>query len=421
MSWGGGTRGDSTLSWASRIYPGAPLPESVQATGALDGGVVPWVVSARAEPALRAQARRLRAFTADNSGLAVADIGVSLAGRSAFEHRAVALGGERDELLEGLAGLAGDASAGGEVVQGAAVEGGLAFLFTGQGAQRLGMGRELHGEFPVFRAAFDEVCGHLDEHLGYSLRAVVFGGALAAAHAPGRGRARAKRSRGKDGKFAGPAPTTGLLDRTLFAQTGLFALELALFRLLESWGVVPDFVMGHSIGELAAACAVGVFSLEDGCALVAARGRLMGALPEGGAMAAIEASEPEVSESLAALEGWERRVALAAVNAPGSVVVSGDEDAVAELVGVWQGRGRRTRRLRVSHAFHSPRMDGMLEEFERVARRVSFGEPAIPVVSNLTGELATAEQLCDPRYWVRHVRHTVRFADGVRGLGRGAS
>ncbi len=349
-------------------------------------GVVPWVVSGRSEGALRAQAERLWAFVGKEPDLDIADVGLSLGGRSVFEHRAVVLGGEREELLGGLAGLAGGRRAGGEALRGVAVGGGVAFLFTGQGAQREGMGRELYGAFPVFRDAFDEACGHLDGALDRSLREVVFD----------------------------VGATTGLLDRTLFTQTGLFALEVALFRLLESWGVRPDFVVGHSVGELVAACVAGVFSLEDGCRLVAARGRLMGDLPAGGAMAAVEASEEEALESLAGFEG---RVDLAAVNGPVAVVLSGDEHAVLELAGMWRERGRRTRRLRVSHAFHSPRMDGMLEEFERVVEGIAFSEPVISVVSNLTGEVASAGQLCDPGYWVRHARETVRFRDGVRWIG----
>ena len=379
-----------------------------------DSQIVPWVLSGRGSAGLRSQAGRLRQFLVQSPELQAPDVAFSLTVRAALENRAVVVERDRAELLESLAALArgerGDVAGRRVTARGglAGEGGGLAFLFTGQGAQRVGMGRELYGLFGVFAAAFDEACTHLDRGLGCSLREMVFG------EAPAGGGLEAPRSEGAS-TSAETASGAGGLDQTAFAQPALFALEVALFRLVEAWGVRPDFVIGHSVGELAAAHVAGVFSLEDACALVAARARSMGALPGGGAMAAIAASEEEVVESLAALADWEGRVALAAVNAPGSVVVSGDEDAVAELVGVWEGRGRRTRRLRVSHAFHSPRMEGMLQEFREVAEGVSFNEPRIPLVSNLSGGLAGGE-LCTVEYWVRHVRETVRFADGVRWL-----
>jgi acyl transferase domain-containing protein/NADPH:quinone reductase-like Zn-dependent oxidoreductase/short-subunit dehydrogenase/acyl carrier protein len=362
--------------------------------GVLVGGVVPWVLSGRGVGGLRGQAERLREFVVGDGSLGVLDVGVSLAGRSVFGDRAVVLGGGRDELLGGLGALARGEVVGGVVEGcGGVAAGGLVFLFTGQGAQRVGMGRGLYEAFPVFRVAFDEVCGYLDELLGCSLREVVFGPV--------------------DGVGVGGAGVGGgLLDETVFTQAGLFALEVALFRLVEGWGVRPGFLLGHSVGELVAACVAGVFSLEDGCRLVVGRGRLMGALAAGGAMVAVRASEGEVRESLV---GYEGRVALAAVNGPSAVVVSGEEGAVGELVGVWEARGSKTRRLRVSHAFHSPLMDPMLEEFGEIARGVVFAEPVIPVVSNVTGRVVSGE-LCSPEYWVRHVRETVRFADGVGWL-----
>jgi polyketide synthase 12 len=359
----------------------------------------PWLLSAKSAAALRAQARKLAEALQGVPEMSVEDIGLSLVTRPLLDHRAVVLGSGRGALLDSLAALARGESAP-AIVRGVAREpvaaGGLAFLFTGQGAQRVGMGKELYESFPVFRQALDRVSAELDAHLPNPLLDVIF--------APGE--------LPRDHPSGAPGDP-GLLDRTLYTQTALFALEVALFRLVESCGVRPDFLLGHSIGELSAAHVAGVFSLRDACALVCARGRLMGALPEGGAMVSVQASEQEVAETLAGLEG---SLSLAAVNGPAAVVISGEEDAALALAERWQERGRKTKRLRVSHAFHSPRMDAMLEEFAEVARSVSFAPPQIPIVSNVSGSPLPDDEIRSPEYWVRHVREPVRFSDGVRWL-----
>ncbi|WP_212818410.1 type I polyketide synthase [Polymorphospora rubra] len=348
---------------------------------------VACVLSARTDEALRDQARRLRAYVAENPRLSVADVGHALlTGRSAFEHRAVLLPRDRQSLLAALDAVADDLPSS-VVVRGTARAGRTAVLFSGQGAQRAGMGRELYGVFPVFATALDEVCAHLDPLLPRPLRDVLF--------AP-------------DG-----APEAELLDRTEFTQAGLFAVEVALFRLVESFGVTPDLLGGHSIGEVTAAYVAGVFSLADACTLVAARGRLMQALPAGGGMLAVAADEAAV---LASLAGLTDRVGIAAVNGPAAVVVSGELAALDELDTLWSGRGVRTRRLRVSHAFHSPLMEPMLADFRAVLDGLTFAEPSVPLVSNLTGGAADPAGITDPGYWVRHVRDAVRFADGVGHL-----
>jgi acyl transferase domain-containing protein len=397
---GSTTKVDSSASTAGES---SALP--VPLLGEEDGHrVVAWTVSGRGEAALRAQAQRLHSRLAGDADLDIRDVGFSLVeGRSLFETRAVLVGNGREEMIEGLETLASGRVASG-LFEGEAPRGGrgVAFLFTGQGAQRVGMGKGLYEELPVFKDALDEVCDAFEGLLDRPVRGVIFGDLESAV----------------EGDPREPGPASGeraldLLDRTAFTQAGLFALEVALFRLVRSWGARPDYLLGHSIGELAAAHVAGMMSLPDACKLVAARGLSMGGLPAGGAMAAVQASELEVGETLKGLGG---RACLAAVNAPGAVVISGDEDAVLRAVEVWSGRGRKTKLLQVSHAFHSHRMDGMLDEFAHVLDELSFAEPTIPVVSNLTGKPLSGEQVRDPRYWVEHVRDTVRFADGVRWL-----
>ncbi|MEU5950575.1 type I polyketide synthase, partial [Micromonospora sp. NPDC047465] len=350
--------------------------------------VVPVVLSARTDAALAGQAGRWARWLAADETLRPLDVAwSSVTTRPALEQRAVAVVTDRDSLLSALRALDGGDPSGALVTGTSGERGQLAVLFSGQGAQRAGMGRELYEAFPVFASALDEVCGHLDSLLPQPLKAVLFA-------------------------EAGTADA-GLLDQTVFTQAGLFAVEVALFRLVESFGVVPDFVGGHSVGEITAAYVAGVLTLADACALVAARGRLMQALPAGGGMLAVNAAEVDV---LSTLDGLADRLGVAAVNGPTSVVVSGAVDALDEVEQVWTARGVRTRRLTVSHAFHSPLMEPMLAEFRAVLEGLAFRPPLLPVVSNLTGALADADEIRTADYWVRHVREAVRYADGVTAL-----
>ncbi|MFI6093894.1 acyltransferase domain-containing protein, partial [Streptomyces sp. NPDC051218] len=366
-----------------------PLTEPVDVPPAVvgSGEVGAWLVSGRSADGLAAQAGRLREWLVPRPELEPVDVAWSLAtARSAFEHRAVVVGGERTELVAGLESLAAQVSAASVVSGVARSDARVGLVFAGQGSQWVGMGQGLYEGSPVFAETFDRVCGLLELELGVSVGASVRDVVL-----------------GVDGVDA------GLVDQTLYAQAGLFAFEVALAAVLEAAGVVADAVVGHSVGEVAAAYVAGVLSLADACRLVAARARLMQELPAGGAMAAIGASEAEVVSGLADLPG----VVVAAVNGPDSVVVSGEVGAVDAVVESWREQGRRVRRLRVSHAFHSPAMDLVLDELGEVASGLTYQRPHTMWAGALSGEVLSE---CESGYWPAQTRQAVRFADAVAAL-----
>ncbi|WP_328854137.1 type I polyketide synthase [Microbispora hainanensis] len=404
---------------------GAPAPgPGGQPSAEPDGKpvAIPWVLSGRSPEAVRAQAARLRDLlraastpgepadgagkgseaTGERSGVAGMRAGGPGAGadiaavartliraRSSFRHRAVAIGADAAELSRELDALAAPAAPVGTAGPAPSV----AFVFSGQGTQRPGMGRELHRRFPAYAAAFDAACAALD---------------------------RARTLRGADGPgvadvvFAPQgSPAAALLRRTEFAQPALFATQLAMFRLAGELGLTGGALLGHSIGELTAAHAAGALSLDDAAALVVARALVMQAAPEGGAMVSLRAPEPEVAASLKEVDGL---VAVAAVNGPRSTVISGDAAAVRKLAAAWRARGVRTKLLAVSHAFHSPHMDPALRGLAEAARALTVREPAAVLVSTRTGRVATREELAAPDHWAAQAREPVRFHDGVRAL-----
>ncbi|WP_433073799.1 type I polyketide synthase [Dactylosporangium sp. CA-052675] len=328
---------------AHTILEQAPEAEATDRP-APPAGPVPVLLSARSAAALEALTRRWSRFAEAHPEVTAAEISrASIAARSALEHRAVAVTRDPSDLTGAVAGVAAPGRR-------------VAVLFSGQGAQRAGMGAQLYGVHPVFTRVYDEVRAHF-----------------------------------------GDLPDERI-DDTQITQPALFAIEVALYEQLRAWGVKPEVVGGHSIGELVAAYVAGVWSLEDACAIVSARARLMQALPSGGAMLAVAGAVEHLPEG----------VAVAAVNGPDAIVLSGPAEALDAL-----RTPHRTRRLRTSHAFHSALMDPMLDEFRAVLDGVTFHPPKIPIVSNVTGALIDG---FDAEYFVRHVRETVRFADGVTTL-----
>ena len=369
-----GTNAHLVIEEAPRVDDPAPAaPDSLAAPdGAVPGQAALVPVSARTAAALREQARRWLEHLSRHPELRPAEVAVAAAARTPFEQRAVVLdrAGLAD-LAEGRDSLA--------VVTGTATDGRLALVFSGQGGQRPGMGSGLAATAPVFAAAMDEVCAELDRHLDRPLADIIGGDA-------------------------------SLLDQTGYTQPAIFALQVALFRQLQAWGLQAGFVLGHSVGEIAAAHASGALALPDACRLVAVRSRLMQALPPGGAMVAIQATPDEVAPLL---EQRADEISLAAVNGPRSVTVAGTEEAVAQVAEAFAAQGRRTTRLRVSHAFHSPLMDPMLADLAAAESDIRYEPSQVPLVSNLTGAPLDA---IEPGYWARHARQPVLLAQSVQWL-----
>ncbi|MFE1594150.1 type I polyketide synthase [Nocardia sp. NPDC058705] len=372
---------------AHLIVEQAPEPTALGAGSAHDRPMstpthppIPWLLSARNAAALCDQAARLHESVTD-SAHDLADIAHSLATtRTRFDHRAVVVANTRNEFLDGLGAVA-DESTAASVVQARRGAGGkLAMMFPGQGGQLVGIGSALYDTYPVFAEALDKVCAGFDAHLAQPLRTVMFEG--------------------------------GELARTDYTQPAVFALQVALFRLLESWGTTPDFVVGHSVGELSAAHVAGVLSLDDAVAVVAARGRLMQRMTAG-AMVSVRASFADVTASIA---GREAEVSVAAANGPNATVIAGDVAAVGELARYWRERGRRVARLGVDRGFHSPHVDAIADEFRAVVAGVRLEEPRIRMISTVTGTEAEPGQLTSIEHWVRQAREPVRFHDSVLRL-----
>ncbi|WP_451916707.1 SDR family NAD(P)-dependent oxidoreductase [Actinoplanes siamensis] len=361
--------------------PPVEVPQAASVVAPVVGGVVPWVLSARSGAALRAQAGRLAEFVAGDAAVDVADVGASLLStRSLFEHRAVVTGHDRDELLSGLAALRDDVETAG-VVHGVAREsGGVVFMFPGQGSRWTGVARQLCAAYPEFARDLDEICAAFDAHLPFALKPILLADEPAEHH------------------------------RTDVAQPALFALQVSLYRLVARYGPRPDHLIGHSVGEIAAAHVSGALGLSDATRLVATRGRIMQTVRERGAMLAVRTGEERIGELLAQCE----RIGVAAVNGPDSVVVAGPRDEVHDLSRRLVADGLSAKLLDVDHAFHSPLMDPILDEFAGALHDLTPGTMTIPIISTRLGRPATLAELTSVGHWVSHVREPVRFHAAVQ-------
>jgi amino acid adenylation domain-containing protein len=379
----GGVNAHVVLQEAPRTRTSLKIPKQEQGHGK---PVHLMPLSATNDAALKEIADMYGKYLEKNPGLDMEGVcRTAQSGRVHFPHRLAITGRSVQEIIKQLKDYGGN-PAGSDIMpvpHRSASQSGIVFLFTGQGAQYPGMGLALYKSQPVFKKALDQCSDILAEHLDRPLLPIIFG---------------------EDGS---------LLNETAYTQPALFSLEYALACMWQAWGISPAAVMGHSVGEYTAACLAGVFSLSDGLKLIAARGRLIQALPRNGKMAAVFAGVEQVSKILSM--GNNSMVSIAAVNGPENVVISGLTGSIDRIVDKLEQEGIKAMPLTVSHAFHSPLMEPMLDSFEKIAAQISFSTPDIPFVSNLTGEMAS-EEVCDPAYWRKHVRHPVRFEQSVRFL-----
>ncbi|NEO77837.1 type I polyketide synthase [Moorena sp. SIO4G3] len=343
-------------------------------------------LSGQTGKALRVLATKYQTYLQSKTESSLQDICFSAnTGRTHFTERLAIVAKSNSDLQQKLADFIQDNEING-VVRGKAEsqDKEIAFLFTGQGSQYVDMGRQLYDTQPTFHKIIDQCNEILKEYLEVPLLDVLYP---------------------QDSQNS----SSNLLDQTAYTQPALFAIEYALFKLWESWGVKPSVVMGHSVGEYIAATVAGIFSLEDGLKLIAERGRLMQQLPPGGEMVSVMASESQVIE---AIGNYSSKVTIAAINGPESIVISGESEAIASICSKLEVMGVKTKQLQVSHAFHSPLMEPMLAEFETVAQEVIYSQPQIPLISNVTGQKASSE-MTTAKYWVNHVRQPVKFAQSM--------
>ncbi|WP_405397511.1 type I polyketide synthase [Streptomyces microflavus] len=368
----GGTNAHVIVEEPPAEAQAAPAEETVRPAGA-----VPLLLSGKTPQAVAEQAQRLLTHLEAHPDQNALDTAYSSAlTRTALDHRAGIIATSRGELLTKLAEFTETPPA-----TTTDAKGKIAFLFTGQGAQRINMGNELAAIYPEFDRHLNDICSHFDPHLEQPLRHTI---------------------------------TTGdKLNDTQYTQPALFAIEVALYRLITSFGITPDYLTGHSIGEIAAAHCAGILTLTDATTLVTARAHLMQSMPPGGTMIAIQAPEHTIRPHLT---GHETHIDIAAINTPNSTVISGTTHTAQNIATTLRNTGHKTHTLNTSHAFHSPHMDGMLNQFTTTTKNITHHPATTPLISTLTGKPTTHQELQNPHYWADQVRHTVRFADAIRTL-----